>query len=275
MDNRGYKYMYVAVTPDHQIDSHIQEDWELSAVFVGSGTRVIDGRESPFTCSEAVLVPPRMVHQWRFNPLDVNSEGHIVNITITFSRAFLQGLALAFPELGADRLLAQPQSKAFEGDIAEKIRDVMLAMRAADDVERASLMVTLISLASRGGEVVAMSHEDNPDHRRLASVEAWMACNYARKVTLDQVAAHVGLSRSTFCSWYKRVTGETFLAALNRYRLELAACHILATNGSESMCETAWAFGFPSVSHFNHLFHRQYGLSPTQYRMDKDLNIIE
>ncbi len=259
--------MRVAVSPADQIGPHCQDDWELSTVLVGSGTRVIDGKEAPFTTSEVVLIPPKMLHQWKFDPQVVDSNGHIENVTIFFSTAFLQGLSLSFPALGIDSLLSQMESKVFEGREGERMKRVMIAIDKAFVGDRESLLVKLIGLLARQGNTVAKLKFDSLSVRRLASVEAWIACNYARKVNINQIAGHVGMNHSAFCSWYKRMTGQTFIEAVNNYRLALAARHLLEPGSeNELICEIAWTFGFPTLAHFHHLFQRRYGCSPLQYR---------
>ena len=57
----------------------------------------------------------------------------------------------------------------------------------------------------------------------------------------------------------------TFTPLLNRECLALAA-HMLCTQPQRAVSEVALCSGFNDISHFNHLFRRQYGSTPTAYR---------
>ncbi len=60
-------------------------------------------------------------------------------------------------------------------------------------------------------------------------------------------------------------TQTSFTAELNQERLALAA-QLLAAQKNAAVSEVAYGAGFNDVSHFNHLFKRHHGMTPTEYR---------
>jgi AraC-like DNA-binding protein len=83
-------------------------------------------------------------------------------------------------------------------------------------------------------------------------------------LSLGQVARAVNTSRYYFCKLFKRVTGLNFTDYLSRVRIERAKNLLL--NPSLRISEIGFEVGFQSLTHFNRVFKRIIGQSPTQYR---------
>ncbi|HEX8294810.1 MAG TPA: AraC family transcriptional regulator [Chthoniobacteraceae bacterium] len=84
------------------------------------------------------------------------------------------------------------------------------------------------------------------------------------KLSLSSVAAAARLSAVHFCRTFKRATGFGFSDYVARLRIEHAK-GLLANRGMR-VNEVAFAVGFGSVPHFNRVFKRLVGKSPSEYR---------
>ena len=88
--------------------------------------------------------------------------------------------------------------------------------------------------------------------------------NYRNKIEENQAAGLVGLSPSEFCRFFKRQAGITFVAYINKVRIEEAARLLIET---DLTCENiGYDCGFSTLSYFYKVFKKHYGLSPTKYR---------
>jgi AraC-like DNA-binding protein len=87
----------------------------------------------------------------------------------------------------------------------------------------------------------------------------------ARRWTLRDLAGIAGMSRSSFAAHFERVTGETPIAYLTRWRMILAADR-LATSGLP-LIEVAASVGYDSESAFGAAFKRATGQSPRRYNV--------
>ena len=67
-----------------------------------------------------------------------------------------------------------------------------------------------------------------------------------------------------FCKLFKGATGLTFTDYLARVRIEKAKALLLDRNRRVS--EVAYDAGFQSLTHFNRIFRKIVGRSPTDYR---------
>ncbi|MDR3681471.1 MAG: AraC family transcriptional regulator [Flavipsychrobacter sp.] len=82
--------------------------------------------------------------------------------------------------------------------------------------------------------------------------------------TLEQLATHVGMSRSLYSKEFKRLLGETPLGYLTNWRI-LKAKQLLLEN-KENICEVAEKVGYQSEAAFNRLFKTKVGETPAVYR---------
>jgi AraC-like DNA-binding protein len=72
------------------------------------------------------------------------------------------------------------------------------------------------------------------------------------------------MSSYYFCKTFKKVTGLNFTNYLARLRIEKAKELLLNPNARVS--EIVFEVGFRSITHFNRIFKRHVGKSPTEYR---------
>lgn len=82
--------------------------------------------------------------------------------------------------------------------------------------------------------------------------------------TVEKLGRQVGLSRSSLAERFSEVMGEPIFAFLTRWRLQLAAEHLLA--GPRSVESIAKDAGYESASAFSRAFKQAFGLPPTAWR---------
>lgn len=88
--------------------------------------------------------------------------------------------------------------------------------------------------------------------------------NYADKITLEDAAAHVGLSRSYLSTIFKEEMGSSFTDYVNSLRVKKSMELLL--NPSLSLAEIADLVGYNDQSYYTKVFTRATGVSPGQYR---------
>ena len=88
--------------------------------------------------------------------------------------------------------------------------------------------------------------------------------NHTEDLSLGQVAKAVNTSTFYFCKVFKKFTGINFTDYLSRVRIEKAKNLLL--NPNLRISEIAYEVGFQSLTHFNRVFKKVLGQSPTEYR---------
>ncbi|CAH1672870.1 MULTISPECIES: AraC family transcriptional regulator [unclassified Chelatococcus] len=85
----------------------------------------------------------------------------------------------------------------------------------------------------------------------------------ARRWTLQELAEHAGMSRSTFAQKFRETAAETPMEYLSRWRMLLAADKL--ENSDDPVARIAIALGYESESAFSTAFKRIMGCAPRQF----------
>lgn len=88
---------------------------------------------------------------------------------------------------------------------------------------------------------------------------------HGEELSLSEVARAVNTSTFHFCKTFKKATGMTFTKYLALVRVSKAKK--LLANPQARVTEVAYEAGFASLTHFNRMFRRIAGQSPTLYRV--------
>ena len=110
---------------------------------------------------------------------------------------------------------------------------------------------------------IALTHK-RLTHWNPQQAREFIAANHAEDVTLSMVAKAVHMSTFYFCKQFKKATGLSFTNYLSRVRVEKAKEMLLDPHVRIS--EVAFDCGFQSLTHFNRVFRKLIGASPTAYR---------
>jgi len=106
--------------------------------------------------------------------------------------------------------------------------------------------------------------QSNTEPPVISKAKQYIEEHHADDLSLGQVAAAVHTSTFYFCKLFKRSTGINFTEFVSRLRTEKAKNLLL--NPNLRVSEIAYAVGFQSLTHFNRIFKRVVGQSPTEYR---------
>lgn len=133
--------------------------------------------------------------------------------------------------------------------------------------EQYEAMVRLLAifaqhLALVGNQVLVQ--ERNAEPAAVVRAKRFIAEHQDEPLTLGQVAQAVNTSSFYFCKLFKKATGLNFTEYVSRVRVEKAKALLLNPNARVS--EVAYEVGFQSLTHFNRVFRRIVGQSPTEYR---------
>ncbi len=102
------------------------------------------------------------------------------------------------------------------------------------------------------------------DDEAVRRAQDWLFRNFKQEVSLDDLAARVGMSPRNFARRFTAATGETPLGYLHRLRID-AARHLLETRG-KSIADVSQAVGYDDLGFFRRLFKRHTGTPPQAYR---------
>lgn len=135
--------------------------------------------------------------------------------------------------------------------------------------ESVSLMVRQMFIhILRNYELMAIVSDPicHMQENRIVALMGYIAVNY-RSITLAQTADFFGYNRAYMSQILSQYTGKTFTVLVNEEKMKNAAKLLKETR--LNLTEISMEVGCYDASHFTHKFKKIYGMTPTEYRMQK------
>lgn len=86
-------------------------------------------------------------------------------------------------------------------------------------------------------------------------------------LSIETICGHLNVSAAYFSTVFKKETGKTFINYLTDYRMEVALELLLTQN--EKTYVIAESVGYSDPNYFSYVFKKQFGMSPSKYKMSK------
>jgi AraC-like DNA-binding protein len=125
------------------------------------------------------------------------------------------------------------------------------------------LMLLVNRYASYTGTVETFQRQQR-DLDRLLPLFRFLGENCGTAIQVKEASRICGMSESHFMSFFKRVTGLSFMKYLNHYRVERS--QVMLVNSDEPMATISQEMGFCDQSYFGTVFRRLVGMTPAAYR---------
>jgi len=106
--------------------------------------------------------------------------------------------------------------------------------------------------------------QENAEVPVIKKAKEYIREHQSEKISLGNVAKAVNMSAFYFCKMFKKAAGINFTDYLTRVRIERAQNLLL--NPNLRISEIGFEVGFQSLTHFNRVFKKIAGQSPTDYR---------
>jgi transcriptional regulator GlxA family with amidase domain len=102
-------------------------------------------------------------------------------------------------------------------------------------------------------------HEDEA----IKKAQTYIEQNYPEKITVDQLASNLALSRRNLERRFKKATSNSIIEYIQRVRIEAAKTCLESTR--DPITEVMYKVGYTDSKAFRDIFKRLTGLSPLQY----------
>lgn len=271
VENHSFFFIDQHVEVNLEAKLHQHDAWELYYVVHGQGNRMAGDTLQPFTAGDVALIPPSMIHRWKYNADNTDEEGRVRYLMVAFSHSLLERCMEVFPELRNRLSGVQFPTDALKfglesSRIIRRVLSEMNEMDEMDELGRLSAMFRLLPVIFTSSDytLVGKPMRIERDVRRMQQICAYVMKHYIHSISLDDIAAEVGMNRSAFCSYFKKRKGMTFSQFVTQYRLN-TACELLK-HSQKSISEICFLVGFNDLPHFIRIFRKNIGTSPSQFR---------
>ncbi|MBO9605835.1 MAG: helix-turn-helix transcriptional regulator [Paenibacillaceae bacterium] len=101
-------------------------------------------------------------------------------------------------------------------------------------------------------------------HRKLKEAIVYVNQHYTEELKLSDISRMAGLATGYFCVLFKQTTGQTFVDYVNHLRIRLSMR--LIRESDMKIIDIFLSAGFNHIGHFNRMFRKMTGVTPSQYR---------
>ncbi|MEZ0389450.1 MAG: AraC family transcriptional regulator [Verrucomicrobium sp.] len=247
---------------------HFHPELELVLVQKSQGYRIVGDNITNLAPGDLVLVGSNLPHLWHQDATGGDIDATVVQFVPDF-------VGVAFADRADFEPVRQLMDKARRGlHIAGEVRD-RVAARMKGMLEQgplrrlAELIIIMDDLAHSPGVTFLSSPGFAPqlgmgDQARVDRVMQFIHKHLCEPINRDQVATVAALSPGAFSRFFHSRTGRTFPAYLNELRLGRAA-RLLSTT-DQRVVDVASDCGFRNLAHFNRLFLKWKGVTPSEFR---------
>ena len=99
---------------------------------------------------------------------------------------------------------------------------------------------------------------------KVKAVILFIRKNYQKKLSLNELAADVGLNKEYLCRLFKSVIGKPPVRYLIEYRIKCSEKILLSPTGT--VTDAALASGFDDIGYYIRQFSEVHGITPLQFR---------
>lgn len=132
-------------------------------------------------------------------------------------------------------------------------------------------ILSCISIMNVCAEYISLSNRFNSTDKNLAhKIKKYLNSNFALRITLDSLSNHFFYSKPTIVNAFKKAYGKS----INEFLLETRLTHAvhLLTGTTDSIRHISEQCGFSDQNYFSKVFIREYGITPSQYRLQYNTN---
>ena len=123
------------------------------------------------------------------------------------------------------------------------------------------ILIRVHRYAQSAEHVIAQSSHVN---KKIADIVYFIGQNFMKPLTLGRIANEFYISSAHLARTFKKVTGLTLIEYLNIVRTNEA--RKLLRGNNYSISEIALAVGYGSITHFERVFKKASGYTPSTYR---------
>jgi AraC family transcriptional regulator, transcriptional activator of pobA len=133
------------------------------------------------------------------------------------------------------------------------------------------ILLNLVNHYAAFGEARDALERQQRKADRLKPALEYLNLHYSEPIRVDEAARLCAMSACCFMYRFKQVTGQSFVAYLNRFRV--ARAQQLLASSDRSIADISLETGFCNQSYFGVIFRRVTGMSPLTYRINHGGNL--
>lgn len=261
--------------PYHYPYLHRHKEAQITWIQQGEGTLIAGNNMHDYKPGDIFLIGANLPHLFKSNPeyFKPGNTNGIKALTLFFNPDGALAALFNLPEMKGIKIFLQQHQQGFKipDQQHQRVTQLMHAVKNTTgpdqlmqflDLLKSMLAINVkLEPLSSYGDIPAITENEGI---RIGNIYNYIMKNYSEPITLEDVAKAAYMTPESFCRYFKKHTGHTFISFLNEIRIN-EACKKLTAHKFESVSTVAYKCGFKSITNFNRVFKCVIGTSPREY----------
>jgi AraC-like DNA-binding protein len=253
---------------------HFHSEYEIIYVQESFGERFVADSMESFYPGDVILLGGNVPHYMRSAEkyYTNNAEFRVKGVIIQFAHDYMSHAIGKYADLNHIKLFLEESKRGihFPHPANKEIIKCIQEMPTYTGVERIiRLLLLLDKMAHFPSQRILGGPHFNENlslflDNRIEKVLAYNMYHYMENIKLKEIASIASMNTSAFCRFFKEKTGKSYVKHIQDLRIGYA-CKLL-TGTSDDISQISMECGFNTACHFNKLFKRNTGLTPSDYR---------
>lgn len=253
---------------------HVHSEFEIIFVKESTGERFVADSMETFHAYDLTLVGHSAPHYMKSAPeYEKNDKSlRVKGVIIQFEEDFLSHAIKNYTDLAHIKKLFDESKRGIHFPYPQNMEIVQCIEQLPESkgTTRITNLLHLLDLMANfknkrflGSLHFCESVSLKMDYR-MEKILSYLTTHYKGNVDLNEISSLVGMNASSFCRYFKEKSGKTF----TKYTLDLRigyACKLLVENRMD-IAQVCIESGFNTTTHFNRIFKRNTGFTPTEYK---------
>lgn len=267
-NNHSFISRKLPLSSNARIHSH--KNFELNYITSGVGRRIVGDNISGFEKGDLVLLGPNLPHCWEM--LDTENNEEPTCIVTHFSENIIDSDFFKMPELEkvVDLLKLSNRGIRFKIEDDTEIRNILVDMSEREGLEYYIGLLKIFNLLIKIEDRDRLSNPINGSSifskniEKVNKVYEYVFQNIQEGIKLEEASAVLNMAPSSFCRFFKKKTGNTFMEYVKNVRVGIAAKLLAETD--KQITQICFESGYNNLANFNHYFKANMGKTPSDYR---------
>ncbi|HEA22887.1 hypothetical protein LCGC14_0908800 [marine sediment metagenome] len=253
---------------------HFHPEFQISYIIKGKGTRFIGDHVQTFKEGDLVLTSPNLPHLWRSDEAYFHKDSTLKTqaMVIYFDQELMSPTLLGREEFYALRKLVENAGRGMEfyGDTPTRVHRLMQKIPSKKGFGRIIKLLEILEVMAASEAYNLLSSPGyntafkTDDAEKMHLVYDYVMKHFTTKIELQEVAAILNMTTTSFCRYFKPRANKTFTRFVNEIRIGHARKLLLEDNFNIS--EISYECGFNTLSNFNRQFKSVVKMSPHEYQ---------
>ena len=259
----------------HYPHLHRHNEIQITWIQKGEGTLMAGNNVHDYSSGDIFVLGANLPHVFKSNPeyFVQNTNKEVETLTIYFNPEGALSSMFDLPELKSSKMFMQQHQQGFKvpHNISDDVSQLMVGIKNASGFDQLiqflNLVKGLTDIKTRLDPLSSYSSLPSITENegiRIGNIYSFIMQNFSEQITLEDAAKVAFMTPESFCRYFKKHTGHTFISLLNEIRIN-EACKKLISHKFESINTIAYKCGFKSITNFNRAFKFITGNSPRGY----------